>query len=83
LREELGVMVAVTHRWAGLVGYAEDPLPTCGTVPGSAGRILAIGGYNGTGHVQAFVTARIAAELLSAGRSDDADLYAPVAPAGP
>jgi len=76
LRDELGVTAAVTHRWAGLVGYADDPLPTCGAVPGSDGRILALGGYNGTGHVQGFVAARIAAELAATGASADADLYA-------
>jgi glycine/D-amino acid oxidase-like deaminating enzyme len=79
LREELGVGEAVTHRWVGIVGYAEDPLPSVGFVPGTGGRILALGGYNGTGHVQGYVAARIVAELLTTGASADADLYAPVA----
>jgi gamma-glutamylputrescine oxidase len=78
LREELGVRAPVTHRWAGLVGYATDPLPRCGTVPGSDGRVLALGGYNGTGHVQAWVAAGIVADLVASGRSADEGLYAPV-----
>jgi glycine/D-amino acid oxidase-like deaminating enzyme len=78
LREELGVAAPVTHRWAGVVGYADDPLPTCGPAPGTGGRIVALGGYHGTGHVQAFVAARIAAELIADGDSADRDLYAPV-----
>jgi glycine/D-amino acid oxidase-like deaminating enzyme len=75
LRDELGVFAPVTHRWAGIVGYADDPVPTCGPVPGSDGRILALGGYNGTGHVQAWVAARVAADLVATGTSVDADLY--------
>jgi gamma-glutamylputrescine oxidase len=78
LREELGVRAPVTHRWAGVVGYAEDPLPRCGPVPGTNGRVYALGGYNGTGNVQSFVAARIVSELITAGASVDADLYAPV-----
>jgi len=65
LREDLGVRSRVTHRWAGIVGYAEDPLPRCGPVPGSDGRILALGGYNGTGHVQAWVAARHVAAIVA------------------
>jgi gamma-glutamylputrescine oxidase len=76
LREDLGVEAPVTHRWAGLVGYADDPLPTCGPVPRTGGRVLALGGYNGTGHVQAFVAARIVAETVATGHSRDGDLYA-------
>ncbi|HEX8103871.1 MAG TPA: FAD-dependent oxidoreductase [Solirubrobacteraceae bacterium] len=79
LRDELGVTAPVTHRWAGLVGYAEDPVPRCGVVPGSGGRVLALGGYNGTGNVQAWVAGRIVSELLREGASADAALYAPVA----
>ena len=78
LREELGVRAPVTHRWAGIVGYAEDPLPRCGPVPGTEERVFGLGGYNGTGNVQAFVAARIVSELLTTGESVDADLYAPV-----
>jgi glycine/D-amino acid oxidase-like deaminating enzyme len=66
LAEELGVADArVTHRWAGVVGYAEDPLPRAGALPDSDGRVLALGGYNGTGHVQSWAAARtVAAQAL-------------------
>jgi glycine/D-amino acid oxidase-like deaminating enzyme len=76
LREELGVDAPVTHRWAGVVGYAEDPLPRCGRVPGTDGRVLALGGYNGTGNVQSFVAARIVSDIILDGDSADGDLYA-------
>jgi gamma-glutamylputrescine oxidase len=78
LREELGVEAPVTHRWVGLVGYGPDQLPVCGPLPDGDGRVLALGGYSGTGHVQAWVAARIASELLVDGTSPDADLYEPV-----
>jgi gamma-glutamylputrescine oxidase len=75
LREDLLVGAAVTHRWVGLVGYADDPLPTVGE---AADGVYALGGYNGTGHVQGFLAARIVSELLVGGSSDDAWLYQPV-----
>src|SRR5215211_3837799 len=74
LREELLVEAAVTHRWVGRVGYADDPLPTAGQTKDG---VYALGGYNGTGHVQGFVAARIVAELISDGESADGWLYSP------
>jgi glycine/D-amino acid oxidase-like deaminating enzyme len=62
----------VTHRWVGLVGYAEDPLPTAGH---ASDGVYALGGYNGTGHVQGFLAARIVAELITTGSSKDSALY--------
>ncbi|MEP7104446.1 MAG: FAD-dependent oxidoreductase [Chloroflexota bacterium] len=82
LAEDLGVTAPVTHRWVGIVSYAADPVPTCGPVPGTDGRVLAAGGYNGTGHVQGFLAGRIVAELAAGGGSPQADLYAPVAATG-
>jgi glycine/D-amino acid oxidase-like deaminating enzyme len=78
LVEDLGVTAPVTHRWVGIVSYAQDPVPTCGPVPGTEDRVLAAGGYNGTGHVQGFLAGRIAAELAVSGASPEADLYARV-----
>jgi glycine/D-amino acid oxidase-like deaminating enzyme len=79
LREELGVGAPVTHRWVGLVGYGPAAVPTCGTVPGTDGRVLAMGGYNGTGHVQGFVAGRHTAKQVATGGREDLDLH--VAPA--
>jgi gamma-glutamylputrescine oxidase len=72
LREDLLVEAPVSHRWVGLVGYADEPLPTAGR---TADGVYALGGYNGTGHVQGFVAARIVTELLLDGTSSDAWLY--------
>lgn len=79
LADELGLAgVPITHRWAGVVGYVDGALPRVGPVPGSGERVWGMGGYNGTGHVQAWVAARVVAERLLGGRSRDADLYAPL-----
>jgi gamma-glutamylputrescine oxidase len=75
LRDDLLVRADVTHRWVGLVGYADEPLPTVGA---ARDRLYALGGYNGTGHVQGFVAARIVSELIVDGASRDAWLYQPV-----
>ena len=80
LDEELGLAApAITHRWSGVVGYVEPALPRVGPVAGSGERIWGMGGYNGTGHVQAWVAARIVAEQILTGRSEDAGLYEPLA----
>jgi gamma-glutamylputrescine oxidase len=72
LRDDLLVRAPVSHRWVGLVGYADDPLPTVGA---ARDRLYVLGGYNGTGHVQGFVAARIVSELIVQGASRDAWLY--------
>jgi gamma-glutamylputrescine oxidase len=74
LRDDLLVDAEVTHRWVGLVGYCDEPLPTAGAVGGG---LFALGGYNGTGHVQAFVAARIVSDLIVDHTSADAWLYHP------
>ena len=50
LREDLGVEPAVSHRWAGVVGYSDDSLPYVGEVPGRGGLYVS-GGYSGVGNV--------------------------------
>jgi len=79
LASDLGVQVAVTHRWAGLVGYTTDARPFAGAVPGTPCRYV-LGGYNGTGHVNAWVAAGIVADLIAFGSSPDADLFDPGRP---
>jgi glycine/D-amino acid oxidase-like deaminating enzyme len=78
LHEELGIAPAITHRWSGVVGYADLALPRVGPLAGGDERIWGMGGYNGTGHVQAWVAARIVAERIVTGRSADGDLYEPL-----
>ena len=55
IAERMGLAgVAVTHRWAGTMGFSADLLPVVGEVPGRPGLHVA-GGYSGVGNVQGFV----------------------------
>ena len=62
LRDRVGVPdhVAVTHRWAGCVGFTDDHMPVCEEVrPG----VFAVGGYSGTGNVLGALYGRAAVRL--------------------
>ncbi|MFN2518434.1 MAG: NAD(P)/FAD-dependent oxidoreductase [Jatrophihabitantaceae bacterium] len=52
--------VRVRHRWAASAGYTPDGRPLCAQV---AERVIAIGGYNGTGNLVGPVAARAAVAL--------------------
>ncbi len=66
LRNQLHVAAAITHRWAGIVGYSMSGLPIVDEArPG----VWAIGGYNGTGNVLGALCGRGVAQLVVAGES--------------
>ena len=72
LRERLGVTAAITHRWAGAVGYTEDGLPVFEEVrPG----VWVVGAYSGTGNVVGAICGRAAAEMVVRGSSEDRELF--------
>lgn len=60
---ELGVDAAVTHRWAGTMGFSPDGLPLVGAVPGLPG-VHVCGGYTGHGMGFAVHCARVLARQL-------------------
>jgi gamma-glutamylputrescine oxidase len=60
----LGSRAAVTHRWAGIMGFTEEELPLVGTVPGHPG-VHVCGGYSGHGMGFAFQCARQLAGALT------------------
>ena len=64
LREDLGTDAAVSHRWAGVVGYSDDSLPYVGEVPGRAGLYVS-GGYSGVGNVPGFMCGRDLADTIA------------------
>jgi gamma-glutamylputrescine oxidase len=71
LRESLGVMAPITHRWSAIVGFTADALPVSEQVrPG----VWAIGGYSGTGNVVGALLGRGVAHQVLEG--DDAILGA-------
>lgn len=59
-RSLAGRAVGVTHRWAASVGYTPDGRPLCVEM---APRVVACGGYSGTGNLVGPVTARAAVAL--------------------
>jgi gamma-glutamylputrescine oxidase len=64
LREDLGVEPAISHRWAGVVGYSDDSLPYVGEVPGRDGLHVS-GGYSGVGNVPGFMCGRDIADTIA------------------
>lgn len=66
LRDRLHVTAAITHRWAGVVGYSVSGLPV---VEEARPGVWAIGGYSGTGNVLGALCGRGAAELVTLGAS--------------
>jgi gamma-glutamylputrescine oxidase len=56
--------VAVTHRWAGIMGFSADLLPVVGELPGQPGLHVA-GGYSGVGNVQGFVCGGVLADVVA------------------
>jgi glycine/D-amino acid oxidase-like deaminating enzyme len=76
LRDDLGVDAEVTHRWVGVVSYADDDRLRIGAVPGREG-LFATGVYGGVGNLIGFMAGRAVAELAANGTSDDLHLLIP------
>lgn len=75
LRDQLQVTAAITHRWAGIVGYSATGLPIIDEVRRN---VWAIGGYCGTGNVLGALCGRGVAHLAVEGKSDLLkELYSP------
>ena len=66
LRMELRVEAAVTHRWAGVMGFSPDGLPLVGQVPGTPG-VYVCGGYTGHGMGFAVNAARTLVAQITGG----------------
>ena len=82
LREQLGLAgAAMTHRWAGIMGFSADLLPLAGPVPGRPGLHVA-GGYSGVGNVLGHHCGMLVADLIATGNHADAGLLDPARLAG-
>ncbi len=68
------INAAVTHRWAGTMGFSDDALPYVGRI---ARGLFVCGGF--TGHGMAFgpASAELVAALVRGGTHPDADLFDP------
>jgi glycine/D-amino acid oxidase-like deaminating enzyme len=76
LRELLGYMPEVTHRWAGIFGLTQDLLPLVGPVPGHDGVWIAAG-YSGHGNVLGLMCGELVAAALRGAEDPLLDLFAP------
>jgi glycine/D-amino acid oxidase-like deaminating enzyme len=77
LRELLGYMPDVTHRWAGIFGLTQDLIPLVGPVPNRDG-VWVAAGYSGHGNVLGFMCGELVAEAITGGDEDLLlDLFSP------
>jgi glycine/D-amino acid oxidase-like deaminating enzyme len=71
---ERNIDAAITHRWAGTMGFSHDALPYVGhTGP----RLFVCGGFTGHGMAFAPASAEIVATLVRGAAHPDADLFDP------
>jgi glycine/D-amino acid oxidase-like deaminating enzyme len=73
LREH-AVTAAVTHRWAGTMGFSHDALPYIGRI---AERVFVCGGFTGHGVAFGPAAAELVATLVRGGTHADADVFDP------
>ena len=77
LAHDLGLAgVAVTHRWAGVMGFSADLVPLAGEVPDRPGLYVS-GGYSGVGNVNGWRCGRLVADLIATGAHTDAARFDP------
>ena len=78
----LGVLPAITHRWAGLMGFSRDYLPLVGELPARPGVWVSVG-YSGHGNVLGFACGDLVAQAILGRRDERLRLLSPErAPAG-
>lgn len=68
--------VAITNRWAGIMGFISDGLPLTGRLPGVAHCFIA-GGYTGHGNAFAIHAAKVVSDLVQEKTNSDAELFDP------
>ncbi len=72
---ERGITAAVTHRWAGTMGFSHDALPYVGRIaPG----VFVCGGFTGHGMALGPASAELVAALVRGGTHPDAGLFDPL-----
>jgi glycine/D-amino acid oxidase-like deaminating enzyme len=60
--------LAITHRWAGIMGFSCDELPNIGPVPGSV-NVYAAAGYHGHGLGYAIIAAKAVSDMILDGKT--------------
>jgi len=81
VRELLGRVPRITHRWAGIWGETPDGLPLAGRIPGRPGAWIA-GGYSGHGNVLGFACGDLVARAILGDETPEFALFDPARFAG-
>jgi glycine/D-amino acid oxidase-like deaminating enzyme len=69
--------LAVTHRWAGIMGFSCDELPNVGPVPGSV-NVYAAAGYHGHGLGYAIIAGKAVSEMMLDGKTSvPSEIFSP------
>jgi len=76
IRELLGRLPRITHRWAGIFGISADGLPLVGPLPGND-RVWLAGGYSGHGNVLALVCGELVGEAILGHPAAELELFDP------
>jgi gamma-glutamylputrescine oxidase len=76
VRELLGRVPRITHRWAGIFGTSATRLPLAGEVPGQPGLWVACG-YSGHGNVLGLACGELVAEAILGRRDPVLELFEP------
>jgi gamma-glutamylputrescine oxidase len=76
VRELLGRLPRITHRWAGLFGTTADRLPLVGPVPGADGFWVAAG-YSGHGNVMGLACGELVARAILGEPAPELSLFDP------
>jgi gamma-glutamylputrescine oxidase len=76
VRELVGHLPAITHRWSGIFGTSPDDLPLVGPVPGRD-RVWVSRGYSGHGNVLGLACGDLVAKAILGSREPELELFDP------
>jgi gamma-glutamylputrescine oxidase len=76
VRDLVGLVPAITHRWSGIFGTSPDDRPLVGPVAGR-GRVWVSGGYSGHGNVLGLACGDLVAKAILGRREPELELFDP------
>ena len=76
IRELVGHVPAITHRWSGIFGTSPDELPLVGPVPGHEG-VWTSRGYSGHGNVLGLACGHLVGKAILGRREPELELFDP------
>ncbi len=76
LRDLVGYLPAITHRWSGIFGTSPDDRPLVGAVPGRD-RVWVARGYSGHGNVLGLACGELVAKAILGRREPELELFDP------